>query len=116
MIGIVLTYFYISLICYTYGDLLSSRFDSKQNKDPDAEFNFILKCFIGLAWVGILFTAISLLLPLGGWVAQLMLLFPCICWWFVNKTFFYQFLESIKQVLFRTSGILSILKYSCILF
>ncbi|MEO8406118.1 MAG: hypothetical protein ABI480_16035, partial [Chitinophagaceae bacterium] len=46
---------------------------------------FIITCFIGLAGISIVFTALSLFIPLGNVYAQLLLLIPALYWAYKKK-------------------------------
>ncbi len=95
MLLILLACFYITLICFTWGacmyELLKKFVNKEQTETPD----FSITCLLGLAAIIILAGFLSLVMPLGGVGAQLIVLLPCVVlifspakrnFWLFNRT------------------------------
>lgn len=65
---------YISIVCWAWGRLLFIAFNKLTRHEP--EFHFSITCIAGLSHIMALAGVLSLFFPLGGWMIQLLLLFP----------------------------------------
>ena len=86
MILTILAVIYITVICQIYGSLLFYVLTKLTRQPVILSQPFIITCFAGLAFSGILFTAVSLLLPLGTILAQCLLLLPCFAWTYIKRS------------------------------
>jgi hypothetical protein len=80
MIQTIAAFIYITFVCWCYGSaflhLVSKLIPDKDPFTP----SFIITCFTGLAVVGTIFSALSLVMPLGTILSQLILLLPALYW------------------------------------
>jgi hypothetical protein len=78
MLITLLAWLYISFLCGLWGTnilhLIKRITGNKQ--EPDLHFSVI--CLLGLAGITIFASILSLFIPLGTWLAQVMILLPCI--------------------------------------
>lgn len=95
MISAILASVYISFVCWIYGaaflKLLTKSFASPIKISP------VTNCFTGLALIGILFTALSLFIPLGTIQAQFILLLPAVYFAARNRKDLYALLNEVKS-------------------
>jgi hypothetical protein len=77
MIILVLAWLYITLLCRAWGILVLRciRFFTGEAQLVPAHFSIL--CFTGFAGIAIVSCLLSLFIPLGGWMAQLLILLPC---------------------------------------
>ncbi|HET9431825.1 MAG TPA: hypothetical protein VFO70_11650, partial [Chitinophagaceae bacterium] len=63
---------------WAYGNMFYSLMQKINPGHPVPRLPWMLTCFSGLAFLGLIFTALSLLMPLGGWLAQVFLVVPAL--------------------------------------
>ncbi|MGZ8559808.1 MAG: LIC_10190 family membrane protein [Chitinophagaceae bacterium] len=78
MLLILLACFYITLICFTWGVCLYELLKNFVNKEQTEARDFSITCLLGLSGIIILAGVLSLVMPLGGLGAQLIILLPCV--------------------------------------
>jgi hypothetical protein len=115
MIATILTFFYITFISWSYGNLTLHLITKVEKNKESLSLSFFIKCFIGLATVGTLFTLISLIIPLGNLVSQLLLLFPPLFGFYFKTLRFSGLTAEIKENFTGFTIPVRIALYSCIL-
>src|SRR5688500_2166504 len=101
MIATLLAFFYITFICQAYGSMLFSLFTKITRSQSPFRQPFIITCFSGLATIGILFTFLSLLVPVGDITAQLLLLTPAIYWYYKKRRGTFSLLTNLREKIQR---------------
>lgn len=95
MIATIAAFIYISSVCWCYGSALLHLVSKITNKQETFSQSFIITCFTGLAVIGVLFTALSLFIPLGTIVSQIILVIPALLWAWKKRA---QFLAWQKRI------------------
>jgi len=99
MIAALLAFFYITFISQAYGSMLFSLFTKVTHSQSPFPQSFITTCFSGLATIGVLFTFLSLLIPMGNVTAHLLLLTPSLYWYYKKRRNFFLILTSLREKL-----------------
>lgn len=78
MITTVLAWIYITFLCWVWGRLTYTSFIAlfKQQQPRSPHFSFV--CLAGFASITVFSAILSIFMPLGGWVMQLILIFPVV--------------------------------------
>jgi hypothetical protein len=100
---------YISALCWTWGFGLLSILQRITRSNPHVAADLPVTCAAGLALLGILFTALSLFIPLGGLAAQGLVLVPAVLAWTFSQNLRFQFLVQLKDSLGRLGPATTIL-------
>lgn len=85
MIAAVLAIIYITFVCWSYGSIFLHLLAKLGRSAMMLSTEIVITCFTGMAVIGVLFTALSIFMPLGnGWV-QAIVFIPGLLWAFWKK-------------------------------
>ncbi|HYM93214.1 MAG TPA: hypothetical protein VET23_03690 [Chitinophagaceae bacterium] len=85
MLITLLACFYITLICRGWGLLVLQSLKKKFKDETFSLPHFSIVCFVGLAAITVFAGFLSLLMPLGGWLAQVLIIIPGLFLFFRNR-------------------------------
>src|SRR5258706_12381982 len=85
MLITLLAWLYISLICGIWGINILNLLKRIAGNKQQIRLHFSIICRFGPAGITILASVLSLFMPLGTWLAQLMILLPCIILFFLKS-------------------------------
>lgn len=85
MIATIFAVIYISFICWSYGSILFHLLTKLSGSTKPLIQPMTITCFAGLAFIGIIFLAISLILPVGGILPHLLLVSFSLPWAYKNR-------------------------------
>jgi hypothetical protein len=78
MIVIILAFVYITPLCWVWGFWLQDIFCNLLKAGKTEPLDFPITCFIGLSALGVIGSLLSLFIPLGGILAQAIILLPAL--------------------------------------
>ncbi len=88
MIMALLVFFYVTFFCKAYGIMLFHLLAKITRSQSPFPQSFIVSCLSGLAFVAVLFTFLSLIIPVGGMMPHLLLtLLPLLYWLLYKKKY-----------------------------
>jgi hypothetical protein len=99
MLITLLIWLYVSLLCWTWGLLTLKFFNKVAAENKPGLQSFPVICLIGLSFLSVVTSFLSLIIPMGTWFVQLFLFIPALVAWTRKNTF--QLLK--RQLLFFKS-------------
>lgn len=113
MIATVIAWFYISLLCWLWGTLIIILFKKTANEPGFVMPHFSILCMAGLAGITAFAGILSLFIPLGTWVVQLVIAVPCL--YLFTKQGVHRAIELKKQMKGLHPAIFFLLIVSCLM-
>ncbi len=106
MLGVLLSWLYISFLCWAWG-VLFMQLVKKITKEELQIPHFSIICIVGLSVITIIASALSLFMPLGSWWIQFIFIIPALFLFFLsNVPYFFASLKKELSLLHMSSSVL----------
>lgn len=106
MFGVLLSWLYISFLCWAWG-VLFMQLVKKITKEELQLPHFSIICIIGLSVITIIASALSLFMPLGSWWIQFIFIIPALLLFSLsNVPYFFSSLKRELSLLHMSSSVL----------
>ncbi|HYM93215.1 MAG TPA: hypothetical protein VET23_03695, partial [Chitinophagaceae bacterium] len=113
MIITLLAWLYITILCRIWGVLILITVKKISRDDKSMPVHFSISCFLGLAGITVFASLLSLFIPLGGWLAQLLIVAPCTLLLFIKPG--QRIFPELKKNFSRSHTILITLIFFCLI-
>lgn len=113
MLQIALAGLYVTLLCWTWGHLTIRILQSAVPGGPAPMPAFSIVCIAGLSTLAVIAGALSIWMPVGGWMLQTALLLVALSYWLMRKSVGREFFTVMRKAATRMHPVALCLLLSC---